>query len=260
VVAAASRAARRRPGRPRWWIEAPLVVVFYELYSLARAHLDGPAAVAQHHARQIIAAERAMHAFIEKPLQEAFLHSTALVRASNVYYGLTHFVVPAIALVWLWWRAPERYRHWRTVFGAMLVLALVGFWLYPLAPPRLLPRRYGFVDTAVAAGGFGPFGRAEAHAANLYAAMPSLHIGWSTWCVVALWPVVRSPVRRAALLAYPAVTLLVVMVTANHYWLDGVGGLAALAGGVGLAHLSERASTVTSVTDSGSEHPLPDSC
>jgi membrane-associated phospholipid phosphatase len=66
---------------------------------------------------------------------------------------------------------------------------------------------------------------------NQYAAMPSLHIGWSTWCAIAVWPLLSRRRTKAVLLLYPAATLFCIVVTANHYWLDGVGGL--LAFGIG---------------------------
>ena len=66
---------------------------------------------------------------------------------------------------------------------------------------------------------------------NQYAAMPSLHIGWSTWCAIAIWPLLSRRWTKAAVLLYPAATLFCIVVTGNHYWLDGVGGLVAF--GVG---------------------------
>jgi hypothetical protein len=69
---------------------------------------------------------------------------------------------------------------------------------------------------------------------NQYAAMPSLHIAWAAWCALAIWPVLRRRWTRALFLLYPFVTLFAVVVTANHYWLDGLGGLLALGLGVAL--------------------------
>jgi membrane-associated phospholipid phosphatase len=60
---------------------------------------------------------------------------------------------------------------------------------------------------------------------NQYAAMPSLHIGWSTWCAIAVWPLLRRRWAKALVLLYPAATLFCIVVTGNHFWLDGVGGI-----------------------------------
>lgn len=85
---------------------------------------------------------------------------------------------------------------------------------------------FGFVDTVKEYGGPWAFDSEEVAAiSNQYAAMPSMHIGWSTWCAIAVWPLLRRRWTRALVLLYPAVTLFCIVVTANHFWLDGLGGL-----------------------------------
>jgi membrane-associated phospholipid phosphatase len=129
----------------------------------------------------------------------------------------------------------------------MLLLSLLGFWLYPVLPPRLLPAHFGFFDAA-RYGGIGPIGKAEAGPiANAFAAMPSLHIGWSSWCAFAAVPVIRRRWVKALLVAYPFCTMFAVVVTANHYVLDGVGGLANL----GLAYLLARLVTRPKAVETG---------
>jgi hypothetical protein len=145
-------------------------------------------------------------------------------------------------VLWRW--VPERYRVWRDTFLAMCFVALLGFWLYPLCPPRFLPAHYGFVDTAATIGGMGPFDSGSMKdTGNLWAAMPSLHIGWALFTASALWSVVRRGRWRALLALYPAGTLFAVVVTGNHYVLDGVGGAVALAAGFGVARLRSRLQT-----------------
>src|SRR5207247_1386917 len=145
------------------------------------------------------------------------------------------------ALFVLWRHDRARYRFFRNVFGWMLVLGLVGFAVYPVTPPRLLARSYRFVDTGATVGGVGPVGGEEGNGGgNPYAAMPSLHLGWSTWCVAALLPLVRRRWLRGALVLHPLLMLTAVVVTGNHYILDGVGGVLAFAGAFGLAVASSR--------------------
>jgi len=121
------------------------------------------------------------------------------------------------------------------VLLVMLTLGLVAFWLYPLTPPRLMPERFTFVDTAARFFNFGPQQRvtllhgvptAASRAAfgNLFAAMPSLHVGWSTWSALALVPVIRRRWLKVLVLLYPVVTTFAIVVTANHWILDAVGG------------------------------------
>jgi PAP2 superfamily len=122
----------------------------------------------------------------------------------------------------------------------MWAIAVLTFFVYPLMPPRLMPERYGFVDTAAEYFNFGPQVKVEFGAngqptqkaldqyGNPFAAMPSFHVGWSTWCVLALWPLVRRRWVRALLIVYAASVLFCIVVTANHWLLDAPGGWAVL--------------------------------
>ena len=93
-------------------------------------------------------------------------------------------------------------------------------------------QEFGFVDTLADFGGPWSFdSETMASISNQYAAMPSLHIGWSTWCAIAVWPLLRRRRTKVAVLLYPLATLFCIIVTGNHYWLDGAGGLLALGGG-----------------------------
>lgn len=212
-------------------------------YDWARDHLTGGEAEAFRHARQVIRAERVLGIYHEETLQEWFLGWPAFLSFWNVFYGSVHFVAPVIVLVWLYRRAPARYVRWRNTMLVMLALGLVGFWLYPLMPPRLLPGEYGFVDTRLELFGLGEASRSPSDD-NLYAAMPSLHIAWATWVTLALWPLVRHRWARALLVAYPAAQLFCTVVTANHFFLDAVGGWVVLALAYGLVSAAAAFSSV----------------
>jgi hypothetical protein len=227
--------------RLRWLWEAVVVFALYQLYELARARVAGSTRSAYHHALQVVSAERRLHIYWEHGIQHAFIRWTWFLQLWDIYYGTVHFVVPVAALVLLWRRGPERFRLWRNVIVSTTVLALVGFALYPLMPPRLMPQHFGFLDTAARVGGLGPLDKGSMKdVENLYAAMPSLHIGWSTWCACALFPVLRRPWTRALIVAYPLATLFAIVVTANHWILDGAGGVGVLAVGYGTARAVER--------------------
>jgi hypothetical protein len=237
----APRAGRARPSIRQWTGQVLLCGAFYFVYEWARSLVRGDAGPALVHARQVIRAERALHIFVEHGIQQAALHSHKLVEAADIYYGTIHFVVPAIVLIVLFRSFPDRYREWRNILALLGVLALFGFAFYPLTPPRYLPPHWHFVDTGVVIGGMGPFDSGGMKdTGNLYAAMPSLHIGWSTWCVCALYPVLRRRWVKVALVAYPIVTLAVTVVTANHYILDGVGGVAWLAAAWAIMRMVKR--------------------
>ncbi len=235
VVAGDRRPPAARP-RLRWWRELLYVAAFYSVYTLIRNHgaVADAEAEAFRNAKQVIAAQRALGLYHEESLQDLFLSWRPFISFWNVFYGTAHFVVTAGALVFCFRNLPERYPLWRNTLACTTGLALVGFALYPLMPPRLLPPEYGFVDTLRVVGGLWSFESAPVDkVSNQYAAMPSLHIAWAMWCVFVLVPVVRRPWARSVLVAYPFLTLFAVVVTANHYFLDAVG--AALVLGVGFA-------------------------
>jgi len=217
---------------------------FYAVYTAIRDQF-GSASVgathALHNAERVIRLERALGMFHEQAIQHWFLAWPGLVRATNLYYGSLHFVVPIVVLVVLFRRWPDDYRLWRNTLAATTGLALIGFSLFPLMPPRLLCDctygagpgvHYGFVDTLVRYGGSWSFDSgAMKDVSNQYAAMPSLHVAWALWCSCALVPRLRPRWAKVLAALYPLVTVLAVVVTANHYLLDAVAGAATLGAG-----------------------------
>jgi hypothetical protein len=227
----------RPRSRLRWWKEVIYIAAFYGVYSVIRNTQGSATVSAAHafaHARSVIGVERALGLFFEEGVQDAFLGWRPFIQFWNLFYGTFHFVVTIVALVLLFRRFPARYPRWRNTLAATTGLALVGFAMYPLMPPRLLPASYGFVDTLRVYGGLWNFDSGPvAQVSNQYAAMPSLHFAWSTWSALVLFPMLTNAWSRVAILLYPAATLFAIVVTANHYWLDAAGG--ALVLGVGAA-------------------------
>jgi hypothetical protein len=238
--------------RHGWLLEVAGGVVVYVVYDWLREQATGATATALRNAREVVRVERFFGIYQEHRIQQWFLDWHPFISFWNIYYGTVHFVLPVVALVVLYRRAPARYVRWRTTMLFMLGLALIGFWLYPLTPPRLMPRSYDFVDTPAEYFNFGPqrpieldpegepTAASRAEFGNLYAAMPSLHVGWSTWTALALFPVVRRRWLRALVALYPLATLFAIVVTGNHWLLDAVGGWAVLAASYGLAVVVER--------------------
>src|SRR4051794_19810437 len=189
------RSARYRFG---WVLEAVAVVVAYEVFEYVRDQVMGSTSSALRHALQLVDLEKATGLYHEHAIQHAFLGWRWFMAASNLYYGTIHFVAPALALAILYRKAPARYLRWRNTLAVMELVALVVFIALPLMPPRLMPPHFGFVDSAAhyfnfgpqVAVRFGPNGTPDPEAVkafgNLYAAMPSLHVGWATWSVLAL--------------------------------------------------------------------------
>ncbi|RMI42751.1 phosphatase PAP2 family protein [Streptomyces triticirhizae] len=228
--------------RPRWWTELLLILVAYGAYSGARLLARGDVTTAVDNGLSILRLERALWLHAEEPLNELFTQEPWLGVPSSFAYASLHYVVTPIVLVWLFHCRPSRYRLMRTWLLTSTMLGLIGFTLMPTSPPRLLPGGHGFVDSLAQYSGWGwwaddasaPSGMGDF--TNQYAAMPSLHVGWSVWCGVALWHYGgRSLWVRAAAVLYPLITVIVVMGTANHYFLDALAGTTVMVVGLLLA-------------------------
>ena len=250
VLAAASAALLRRGGGGRRVAgggriagEAALFFGLFALWQYAGSFALLGAGGATGRGLWIWRAERAVHLPSEAAVQRLFLPHPPLVQGLNLYYDILHFPVLLACLVWLYARHRDKYGAFRTTLvaftGASLLIQLI-----PVAPPRLLPAT-GMVDTALrygqsvysAAGGFD---------ADQLSAMPSVHVGWAILVAVGVIGAARTPWRRLAV-AYPALTMLAVVVTANHYWADGIVAGVLLAAVLGAQAAIRRAAAARAV-------------
>ncbi|ONK12285.1 phosphatase PAP2 family protein [Streptomyces sp. MP131-18] len=217
--------------RPNLLLELLLIRVGYWAYSWVRSYARGDRDTAEAHGHQILDIQRFLHIDIEHSLNRAVAARPWLSDAMDFYYQTFHFAVPLTILGWLLVRHPAEYRTARRWLALTTLFGLVGFWLYPLAPPRLMPG-LGYIDTANGPQDLNdPRYGALTGITNPYAAMPSLHVGWSLWCALVLWRVAPYRWLRVAGLAYPLLTTVVIMGTANHYLLDAAGGAAVVGAG-----------------------------
>ncbi|WP_237531316.1 phosphatase PAP2 family protein, partial [Streptomyces sp. SID3212] len=223
--------------RPRWWAELVLIVAVYAAYSAGRLMARGDVSTAVGHGLAILRIEKALRLNAEHPLNRLFTSTPALGIPADFAYASLHYLVTPVVLIWIFRSRPARYRAARTWLMLSTLLGLIGFTLLPTCPPRLLEAGHGFVDTMAQYSSYGWWG-AQASAprglggmTNQYAAMPSLHVGWAVWCGVLLWRHARSPFVRWVGVAYPMVITIVVMGTANHYFLDAVAGVVVMAAG-----------------------------
>jgi len=209
--------------------EAAILLALFALWQLAGSlSVVGPdGALAR--AQWIWHAERVVHMPSETEIQRAFLGHPLLVQALNLYYASLHFVVLISCLVWVYARHRRHYPQVRITLVLFTAGALLIQFL-PVAPPRMLPGD-GMVDTA-ARYGQSVYGSVAGFNADQLSAMPSVHVGWALLVALVVVQVSRSRWRWLAL-GYPALTLLAVVVTANHFWLDGIA--AALLLGLALA-------------------------
>lgn len=204
-------------------IDLGLMVCAYFFYSIVREMAADQRHDAMSRAEGIVSLERSAGIFWEAQVQGWVMSSHTLVKLFNGFYTYGHF--PVIFAVGLWLFVCHRPRY-VTARNSLLIsgaIALVIFHLFPLAPPRLLPAQYGFVDT------LSMFSDVNYHSAghfvNNYAAMPSLHIGWNLLLAMAIVTTTKNPVARVAGVLMPILMSMTVVVTGNHYFLDIAGGV-----------------------------------
>jgi hypothetical protein len=223
--------------RTRWWLEALTIAWLCWLYDAITNLSPLRLAPALAHAGAVLHLEQTLHLDPELALDRWLAGHHTLGLVVSDYYDNAHFVVTLGLLGWLWWRRADLYRPLRNSLVLVNLIAFAVFWLYPVAPPRMLK---GFTDVVASTHAIGSWhGGALASHADELAAMPSLHIAWAVWCTVALWRLSKRRWLRAVAVAYPCLTTAAVLATGNHFVLDIVGGLAVIA----LAFACERALT-----------------
>jgi hypothetical protein len=226
-----------------WWKELLIVGTVYVVYESVRNLSKGKPSVAFENALLVIDWQRAIGIYQEKAIQDWLLQYTPLVVMSNYYYGSAYVAATLVLLVWLYRSHPDDYPLMRNTLAFGTLLGLVGFATFPLMPPRLLDvmgdgQVFGYVDTLVKYPTFWSFeSSAMQQVSNQFAAMPSLHCGWAFWGAAVLWPRVRTGWMRAVAVLYPMTTIFVVVATANHYFLDAVGGAMIFIVGYGISRL-----------------------
>jgi hypothetical protein len=186
------------------------------------------------HANDVFHLERVLHLDVDWTLDRWTAHHHSIGLVLSDFYDTAHLWAALAALVWLWWWRPAIYPHLRNVLVGVNVVGFLVFWLYPVAPPRMLP---GFIDVVVQEHAwFSWHGGTLATHANQLAAMPSLHISWALWVAIGIWYGTTSRFWRGVGIAHVVLTTVSVIATGNHYTLDVVAGAAAV--GVSAAGVS----------------------
>ncbi|MGW3201239.1 phosphatase PAP2 family protein [Streptomyces sp. NPDC001118] len=239
-----AEAAAEPPGaiaRPALIRELLLVAGLFLVYKVGRQLATGHTGNAFRNAHRVWDLERTLHLPQENAVQSALLHGDTLVRLANTYYATVHFPATLAFLVWLYLRRPAHYLWARRVLAVVTTAALVLPFTFPLAPPRMLTGT-GLVDTARVYGPsvYGP--PSSDQLSNQFAAMPSLHFGWALMVAIGLIVATRSRWRGLWLL-HPLITLLVIVGTANHYWLDAIVATAMLGIALAVIHPPLRPAT-----------------
>ncbi|MEZ0064691.1 cbb3-type cytochrome oxidase subunit 3 [Streptacidiphilus sp. MAP12-20] len=230
----------RSPGRPRLWIELLLIAVSYWIYSMVRNAVPEMEARAQHNAHDIWALEQTLHIAVERSVNHAFDSVAWLITGLNYDYATLHFIVTIAVLVWLFRGHSGRYAAARLSLFVTTGFALFGYYFYPLAPPRLMLDG-GFIDTVAKHHTWGSMASGDmAHVSNQFAAMPSMHIGWSLWCGVTIFFLAKRRWVRVLGVLYPLSTVVVIVATANHFFMDAIAGALCTAVGLTTSRLVYR--------------------
>lgn len=223
-----------RTGVTRWDItELGIVVFAFLCYFLVRGAVVDRTADAIHHARWIIDLQINLGVFVEPAFQRWVLDYDLLGRALNFVYFWLDFPLIAVVGMVLFWKHRRAYTLTR---DAMLIsggMALLLYWVYPVAPPRFLPE-WGFVDTLEVYDNLSYQAQSLQPFVNPFAAVPSLHVGWALLLAVGVFAATRNPWLRGASIVTFVLQSVAVVGTGNHYIFDGLAGLVVCGVALGL--------------------------
>jgi membrane-associated phospholipid phosphatase len=193
-------------------------------YVWVAGHAAGRSGLSVGNARALLRFEGVLGINVEHSANAWWTSSSTRVLIGNLYYLLPHFLVPFVLFSLLVIFRPGAYRRFRTSFVLASLIGVAASWAWPTAPPRLVG---GFTDTLAAApvAGFGgPAGMSGAE--NPFAAFPSMHVGWAVWAALAVGALTHRWWVRGIAWLHAAATAADIVLTGNHWILDGVGGAA----------------------------------
>lgn len=221
-------------------LEIGLIAAVYIVYAISRGSLPDKASIAFENAKDIISLEKTMGIFIEQDIQSFFLESDIWINIVNAIYTYCYFPALIVFALWAYWRHRSKYKIMRTVFVISAILSFIIFAIYPVAPPRFFngihyAENLGFVDTL--AQYWSSYDISIQALYNPYAAMPSLHQGWTLMVGIGLVWMSKSWIVRALGVALPTAMFVGILATGNHFILDAVGGAIIIAISIGLTIL-----------------------
>jgi PAP2 superfamily len=216
---------RPYPGR----VELAALAVLYGAYELVRGFGGEDWAAARAHTTDIVALERRLNLFVERDVQTLAAALPGIPALLGFLYVALHFAGTAAALIWVHRRRPHAFPFVRTTLIVSTAFALVGYVLYPAAPPRLA--NMGFADTVTSHTGLDLSSDLLGSFYNPIAAVPSLHFGYALIVGVALAQLAPRRSLRLAGAAYPALMLLIIVATGNHFFFDAAMGAVVVAAG-----------------------------
>jgi membrane-associated phospholipid phosphatase len=211
---------RVRTKRPVLGGEVLVVLLLVFAYDRIREFAATRADLAIANGHRLLSAESWMHIDIEPAMNRTLSQHHGWELLASWYYQLGFLSVTLVVLLWIYVCRPNAYRPARNSLVGINALALLVFWMVPVAPPRLIPGA-GFVDSTVVTD---VADKATTVSPDLYAAMPSLHVAWAVWVALQVLLVPSPRWGRWLAVSHAVLTCLAVMATANHYLLDVVAG------------------------------------
>ncbi len=206
----------------------------YWLYRLVRGQVWDESSLAFAHARGIVHLEQSLHVFAEPSLQRWAVNTGWVNDVASWMYLNTHFVVTTCTLAFVYLFRNERFYFVRNMFMVAMGLALIGYVIYPAAPPRMLPE-LGFVDSVADFTGVSSDASVNA-LFNPYAAVPSMHVAFALMLAFPMLRIVRHRWGQVLWGLYAPLVTMVVLVTANHWIFDAATGAVTAAVSAFAAH------------------------
>jgi hypothetical protein len=240
---ASARTRERARVLPKGWpdflLQLGLFAVADLLYEISRTLAKGDLAVAFVHARDVVSVEKSVGIFTELDVQHWALARPWVLDVANTTYFHAHFAVTTCFMFWLYLRRNHHYYFVRNIVFSAMALALIGYVLFPTAPPRMLTD-LGFIDTLEKTADVNFNTGAVSLLSNPFAAVPSVHTCFALIIGASCFFLVRRPAIRFIWLLYPCLIVFSIVATGNHFWLDAILG-ACLAGvALGVAWTIER--------------------
>src|SRR3954470_816266 len=211
----------------------------YWAWRHARGAVNGSIGLSFSHARDLVSAERSLGLLIEPSVQHWAVSAGWPAEVARWGYANLHFKGSCLMLAILYFRYRGSFGFVRNAVFAAMAISVIGYALFPTAPPRFLPE-LGLDPSSSVTGNTPLLSHPGDALFNPFAAVPSMHVGLSVILAWSLATLVRQPVLRGLLFAYPLLMTFVVVASGNHFWLDAAFGLVTAALAVGAALLLAR--------------------
>jgi len=242
--------------RPSWWKggirEITVVLVIYAAYSLIQGGMEDREFLAIHNAYNVMDFETRLKIFWELGIQSWFLGSGSLIQIVNALYTFLFYPVLISFGIWAYKCHRQQYSIARNALIISAAIGLPCFALYPMAPPRLLPE-LGFVDTLAKYQMVNYNSSLSVILVNQYAAMPSFHFAWTLLVGIATIYIAKTWWLKLAGILLPILTLVSIVATANHFFLDAIAGAIVIGLSYGLVMLFAK---LTMHFTLNHQHPL----